>query len=132
MSNNIWEYKNNILKTTNHLRINMPLLSIKKWNIKEIDKRTYELIKKIQELYPYVSANEEKILIHITKNNVKVKAYFYLSDGSVEIISNSYVISPILCPFLLIILASSIVTIFTVLSFPFSIGTVSKTSSFVK
>ena len=91
MSNNIWEYKNNILKTTNHLRINMPLLSIKKWNIKEIDKRTYELIKKIQELYPYVSANEEKILIHITKKNVKVKAYFYLSDGSVEIISNSYV-----------------------------------------
>lgn len=91
MSNNIWEYKNNILKTTNHLRINMPLLSIKKWNIEEIDKRTHELIKKIQELYPYVSANEEKISIHIMRNNVKVKAYFYLSDGSVEIISNSYV-----------------------------------------
>lgn len=90
MSNNIWEYKNNILKTTNHLRINMPLLSIKKWNIKEIDKRTHELIKKMQELYPYVSANEEKIPIHITKNNVKVNAYFYLSDGNVEIISSSY------------------------------------------
>lgn len=90
MSNNIWEYKNNILKKTAHLRINIPLLSIKKWNIEEIDKRTHVLINEIKKLYPYVSAKEEKILIHINKNNISVKAYFYLYDGSVEILSDSY------------------------------------------
>lgn len=94
MSNNIWEYKNTILKSTNHLRINEYLFNIKKWDISEINKRTQYLIDKIKILYPYTPADEKRIPIHIYKNQTKIDAYLYLSDGRVEIISNSYSIIP--------------------------------------
>lgn len=53
MSNQLWDYKNKILKSTAHLKMNMELLSIPKWTIKCIDYRTEALIKCICELFPY-------------------------------------------------------------------------------
>lgn len=53
MSNQLWDYKNEILKSTAHLKMNMELLSIPKWTIKCIDDRTETLIKRICELFPY-------------------------------------------------------------------------------
>ena len=53
MSNQLWDYKNEILKSTAHLKMNMELLSIPKWTIKCIDDRTGSLIKRICELFPY-------------------------------------------------------------------------------
>lgn len=53
MSNQLWDYKNEILKSTAHLKMNMELLSVPKWTIKCIDDRTGTLIKRICELFPY-------------------------------------------------------------------------------
>ena len=53
MSNQLWNYKNDILKSTAHLKMNMELLSIPKWTIKCIDERTEKLIQRICELFPY-------------------------------------------------------------------------------
>ncbi len=53
MSNQMWDYKNEVLKSTAHLKMNMELLSIPKWNIKCIDDRTESLIKRICKLYSY-------------------------------------------------------------------------------
>lgn len=53
MSNQLWDYKNEVLKSTSHLKMNMELLSVPKWNIKCIDDRTETLIKRICELFPY-------------------------------------------------------------------------------
>ena len=53
MSNQLWDYKNEILKSTAHLKMNMELLPIPKWTIKCIDDRTEALIKRICELFPY-------------------------------------------------------------------------------
>jgi len=53
MSNQLWDYKNAVLKSTAHLKMNMELLSISKWTIKCIDERTEKLIKRICEMFPY-------------------------------------------------------------------------------
>lgn len=53
MSNQLWDYKNEVLKSTAYLKMNMELLSIPKWTIKCIDDRTGNLIKRICELFPY-------------------------------------------------------------------------------
>lgn len=53
MSNLLWEYKNEILKSTAHLKLNMELMSVPKWTIKCIDDRTKALIEKICSLFPY-------------------------------------------------------------------------------
>lgn len=53
MSNQLWDYKNEVLKSTAHLKMNMELLSIPKWTIKCIDDRTGNLIERICELFPY-------------------------------------------------------------------------------
>lgn len=53
MGNLKWEYKNEILKGTAHLTLNMDLLPIKKWNLERIDERTKLLIEKICKCYPY-------------------------------------------------------------------------------
>ena len=60
-SNNLFDYKKEILKNSNHLRINVPLFELKKWDIEEIDKRTKDLIDKFIELYPYRLSNSTKI-----------------------------------------------------------------------
>lgn len=53
MSNQLWEYKNDILKSTAHLKMNMELLPVTKWTIKCINERTEALIKRICEVFPY-------------------------------------------------------------------------------
>ena len=53
MGNSVWEYKNKVLKDTLHLKLNTELVSIPKWNIECIEKRTKELIDRICDLYPY-------------------------------------------------------------------------------
>lgn len=92
MQNNIWEYKKQILKTTNHLTINSDLLSKPSWTKDEIDKRTNFLIKKIIELYPYTSASDEVIVkheIYLENNGYVANGYLYEEDGSVEILEGS-------------------------------------------
>lgn len=53
MSNLQWDYKNEILKGTAHLKMNMELIPIKKWTLADIERRTNELIEKICKAYPY-------------------------------------------------------------------------------
>lgn len=53
MSNNVWQYKNDVLASTNHLTLNSEILKVGQWGISQIDKRTNELIDKICEIYPY-------------------------------------------------------------------------------
>ena len=53
MSNQLWDYKNEILKSTAHLKINMELLSIPKWTLECISERTESLIKRICQILPY-------------------------------------------------------------------------------
>jgi hypothetical protein len=53
MSNSVWEYKNEVLKSTSHLKLTTELLPIKHWDLDCIEKRTGNLIDRICELYPY-------------------------------------------------------------------------------
>lgn len=88
MGNKAWEYKNEILKSTSHLKINEELLETERWDIAEIEKRTLELIEKINELYPYPEVSKEIIPraeIFIEKNGITAKGYLSLDDGSVEV-----------------------------------------------
>lgn len=88
MGNKIWEYKNEILKSTNHLKMNEKILSIPQWNIDCINQRTLELIKWICNAYPYPNIKIDiipKEEIYIKGNGVIAKALMSLDDGSVEI-----------------------------------------------
>lgn len=92
MSNKVWEYKNKILASTSHLRINQEILKKSHWLIKDIDARTQTLIKKIAELYPYYGAKDSmitKIAIQIDSEKVVAKGYYYPDNGSVEILKGS-------------------------------------------
>lgn len=53
MGNLQWEYKNTILKSTAHLKMNMELLPVDRWTIDCIDKRTKTLIERICNAFPY-------------------------------------------------------------------------------
>jgi len=43
MRNEVWEYKNQILSGTSHLKLNEELLTIEQWNIEAINQRTVEI-----------------------------------------------------------------------------------------
>ena len=53
MGNLQWEYKNKVLESTAHLKMNIPLLKISQWNLACIEERTTQLIQKICEIFPY-------------------------------------------------------------------------------
>lgn len=53
MGNLMWDYKNEVLKETAHLKMNLELMEIDKWDMDRIDARTKELIEKICDIYPY-------------------------------------------------------------------------------
>lgn len=92
MGNRGWAYKNEILRSTNHLKINERILAVEKWTIKDIDDRTSELIEKICKLYPYPEISNEiipKEEIFIKVNGITAKGYLSLDDGSVEIDTGS-------------------------------------------
>ena len=46
MKNNVWSYKNKILASTSHLKLNEELINVEKWTIDCIDERTNNLIEK--------------------------------------------------------------------------------------
>lgn len=88
MQNKVWQYKNDILSSTAHLKMNEDLLKKDKWTIKDIDDRTKELICQIQKLYPYfeVSGDEvKKHPIYLEASGILATGKFYEDDGSVEI-----------------------------------------------
>jgi hypothetical protein len=53
MGNLMWDYKNEVLKETAHLKLNMELMKIDKWDLENIENRTKKLIEKICDIYPY-------------------------------------------------------------------------------
>lgn len=90
MSNQLWDYKNEVLKNTAHLKMNMELLSIPKWTIKCIDDRTGNLIHRICELFPYpdveISASSSAgVVDDRTSLNVTVSHMF---SSAVEVRKN--------------------------------------------
>lgn len=88
MKNNVWSYKNKILASTSHLKLNEELINVEKWTIDCIDERTNNLIEKIKELYPYPIASADiipKKAIFINSNNIKATGFLYLDNGSVEV-----------------------------------------------
>ncbi|MBR5874733.1 MAG: DUF262 domain-containing protein [Oscillospiraceae bacterium] len=92
MGNKVWEYKNKLLKETNHLNINKEVLDAEKWTISEIEKRTDNLIEQIIKVYPYPKINNDILIkeeIYIRVNGIVAKAFFSLDDGSVEIDTGS-------------------------------------------
>lgn len=91
MSNLQWDYKNAVLKSTAHLKLNMELIPIEKWTIAHIDKRTDDLIKKICEAFPYpevsvISKSTEDIVDEISARSKTVQHMF---SGYVEIKKNN-------------------------------------------
>lgn len=88
MKNKVWQYKNDILASTSHLKINEPLLKKDKWTIEDIDTRTKELINKIYELYPYFEVTGDAVIkypIYLEASDIFATGKFYEDDGSVEI-----------------------------------------------
>lgn len=61
MGNSLWEFKNEVIKNTAHIKLNISLAKLTKWNFKEIDNRTKSLIETICKIYPYPN--------NVTRNN---------------------------------------------------------------
>ena len=77
MSNLMWDYKNEVLKETAHLKLNMELMVIDKWNLDRIESRTRELIERICEIYPYPEVSitqkiDENIVDEITALDMSI------------------------------------------------------------
>ena len=88
MQNKVWQYKNDILSSTSHLKMNEELLKKDKWTVEDIDNRTKELISHIQRLYPYFEVSGDSIVkypIYLDANGIFATGKFYEEDGSVEI-----------------------------------------------
>lgn len=88
MSNKVWQYKNEVLASTSHLKINEAILKKDKWTINDIDERTVALIQKIKELYPYFELAGDAVVkypIYIDASDILATGKFYEDDGSVEI-----------------------------------------------
>ena len=88
MGNQVWEYKNKILASTSHIKINAEILAKPQWTLQEIEKRTRQLINDMIRLYPYYEASEttiEKIPISIEHSLGRADAYYYPDNRSVEI-----------------------------------------------
>ena len=99
MSNKVWEYKNKVLASTNHLKINHEILQKEHWTLTDIEERTQQLIADIARLYPYYEAKDSaiaKVAIHIDSQNAYAQGYYYPDNGSVEILEGStlYMDSP--------------------------------------
>jgi hypothetical protein len=91
MSNQLWDYKNDVLKSTGHLKMNMDLLSVSKWTIACINARTKMLIKRICEVFPYpevdVSATQAPDIVD-EKTGLKVTVAHMFSSAT-EVRKNS-------------------------------------------
>lgn len=91
MGNQLWDYKNDILKTTAHLKLNMELIPIPRWTIKCIDERTKTLIQRICSLFPYpdvdVSIAESSDMVD-GKTSLRVTVE-HMFSSAVEVRKNS-------------------------------------------
>ena len=95
MRNKVWEYKNEILRNTGHIKMNEAILKIEKWNIDEIETRTNTLIDKICNLYPYPTIDNslvEKMDIYIESKGKRADAVLYVTNGNIEIMPGSVLI----------------------------------------
>lgn len=92
MGNKVWEYKNKILSSTSHLKMNQVVLAKEKWTIDDIEERTESLIKVIIELYPYFESATDDVVgypIQINYGGAYAIATYYPDNGSVEIFKGS-------------------------------------------
>ena len=92
MSNNPFDYKQEILASTNHLNINKEILQKTEWKFKEIDERTLLFADRINELFPYESASKavlNKNPIYLEAEGVKCQAIYDEDTYSVEILPGS-------------------------------------------
>lgn len=92
--NNIWEKKQLLFASTNHLKLNIDIINKKDWNLAEIENRTQELIPQIIELYPYYNVELEgvqNINIHIIYKNIIANGIFDLNTGDVQILKDSMI-----------------------------------------
>lgn len=92
MSNKVWVYKNKVLASTNHLKINQEILQKEHWTLTEIEDRTQQLIAEIARLYPYYEAKDAsvtKVPICIDYQNAYAQGYYYPDNGSVEVLEGS-------------------------------------------
>lgn len=92
MGNKVWEYKNKVLASTNHLKINHDILQKEHWTLADIEERTQQLIAEIARLYPYYEAKDSyvtKVPVRIDYQNAYAQGYYYPDNGSVEILEGS-------------------------------------------
>lgn len=93
MSNQLWDYKNEILKSTAHLKLNIELQDIPRWTISCIDDRTGSLIRKICAVFPYpdvdVSASASADMVDEMTGLRKTVAHMF-SKGEEVRKSNTY------------------------------------------
>ncbi len=92
MGNKVWEYKNKILSSTSHLKMNQVVLAKEKWTIPDIEERTEELIESIVKLYPYYESSTEDVVgypIQINSGGAYAIATYYPDNGSVEVSKGS-------------------------------------------
>lgn len=85
MGNLNWKYKNEILKDTAHLTLNIDLMPIEKWNLAKIDERSKSLIEKICKIYPcpdidMIKDNEDDIISETDTLDICVKMGITESD----------------------------------------------------
>ncbi|MGN1165918.1 MAG: DUF262 domain-containing protein [Lachnospiraceae bacterium] len=95
MSNLQWEYKNAILASTAHLKMNMELIPIEKWTLAHIEDRTEQLIRKICEVFPYPDVKvapktSEEIIDDIVAREAVVKDLFSTDEYEVVKKNNTY------------------------------------------
>lgn len=93
MSNLRWDFKNRILASTSHLTLNKDLIAAPKWTLKDIDKRTDELIKRICEVFPYPNVT---ITAKVTEESISEKIAvsttvkrLFSGNGMIEIKRNN-------------------------------------------
>lgn len=96
MGNLQWEYKNEVIKSTAHLKLNMELMTIPKWTIDEIDKRTDALITKICAVFPYPdviispkSGNTNDMIVDEKTAKKLAVNYLFSGAGVEEVKKNS-------------------------------------------
>ena len=92
MGNKVWEYKNKVLSTTSHLKINEKILEKEQWTINDIDNRTESLIEAISVLYPYYCSKTDDVIgvpIEINLGGAFAIGTFFPDNGSVEVAKGS-------------------------------------------
>jgi hypothetical protein len=92
MGNKPWEYKNKILSSTSHLKMNLAVLAKEQWTIGDIEERTEELIVAMTSLYPYYESKTEDVTgypIQINYGGAFAIATYYPDNGSVEVAKGS-------------------------------------------